>query len=1104
MATDSADGKTWQFEADVDTDHIRPEVEPVLEGHEYEAKTESLFFAYQRPLQEIVSTDNWATLQQDTGIRQAGRTPRIDKPWMQYHKFYRIETAEQLEALIDKALDCGVCALDLETEGLDNRVYYDAQGRTSTVHKIVGYCLSVDKGQNGYYVPVGHTPRDGGRPCNVDDKERAERAITELCIMSQPVFKRDAVDPLVGLSTDWVKPPAVVISFWHAPFDQEFLFPITGLAHWHPDSFEDGNLAYYVWFSGDKALGLKAKSFQKLKTPAGDPYEQIEFKELFANNTKVSQQPAFGDLAPEDPSVVKYACGDAICTLLHSINPDGPLTAFAQDSLKPTPVQGRRNYERTYRLEKMVSQVKREMERARVHTDQAKVAELKNKAEADRKMWHDKICDLAAAKNFLGFNPGSPKMLGDFLFSPLYLDITPKPPMTKGEGSTQYETGAQILETMVKERPSEGGESVLEWVLKYREADKVVGTYLKSMASNTDQFGDLRFSYKQTGAATGRFSAPSGDGAQGYSGVPVHGIPAEADMRQCFIARDGYLIGKWDYAGQELRLCTNLCKEPKWLNEFRTGTGDLHTITAQAFFNKEKIEPSERKMAKIANFALIYGGGPASIVRACKCTREEAKRRKKNFDAAVPVFAKWVKSQHAMVKKELGVYDLFWRWIPIPDANIEPGQVPFGSQQDKPLDEEGAKAWRAACERHATNYPTQGSGATIMKLVMVRLHRAFALKGWLRHGGDDSIRMLLTVHDELVFEIRFDRLWDVMDLITDLMESPGAGWAVPLVTEPLLGLSWGAKIKARPLRTLRRHGAEPLQPKERLYKGTWLIDNPADWFIEKYGPGEDPAEIVAHLHDNETPPAPPPPPPIPPVPPASPTPGTSKDLETATASPVSNPTPEAPGLLEAEIAALVAEDDTIQLSNVKSTRRGGRAPTPPPNVDRLTTAVAPTAPTTAYLPPAEPAQMVKAELKQVLPDGTMQTIPVHYDATRQQVATVYMITIRHRYGHGLSLESARRVRAVYAEYGGGPDLLEICLSDVDRTILISRHEGYYVHFLEFFNALQQEPDLIVSHTSRCKAQLGRLQRGYGARSSGGMQNGCNVVAGHDAVLLQLP
>lgn len=706
------------------------------------------------------------------GIMQERTVPDITKPWMKHHNFRLVETVEEVNSIVDMAIADGHCSLDLETEGLDNRIFYNDAGKPYTKHKVVGFCLAIGPAKTGYYIPIRHTPLDGGTDLNVKPVEAVEAAIKRLCVAAQPTPKEGAKDPLAF--REFERAPQVVIDFWFAGFDQEFLFPITGIDFWHPESFEDGNLAAFVKYSGDKSLGLKAKSGEMLKDPEGHPYEMIELKELFPlRGSKIE----FHLLSPDEPGVIKYGCSDGICTRL----------ICAHKSLVPFVKE---KYGFTYRLEKQVVQVKRAMERHRVKINRVRIMELRTQHETARDAIRVKIEEFARSKGFSGFEPGSPKQLSDMLFGKEPgLDITlpgrgpddtdfpnGKPPMN--EKSKQYKTGADVLEEMAKVM-GDNAPPILKWIVAFREEDKMLGTYLDSLANNPDAGTDeLRFQFKQTGAATGRFSAPAGDNEHGYSGVPIHGIPGTSDIRTCFVAREGYTMVKCDYAGEELRIVTNLSNERVWIKEFLEGSGDLHSITARAFFGKQEVSKDERKMGKVANFALVYGGGPAAVMRATGCDRMEGQRRKAAFDKAVPDFAKWVKVQHARVKKDLGVYTAFGRWIAIPDANSPENAI------------------RAACERHATNYPIQGSGADIMKIAMVLVHKELYRRGWLQ---DDSVRLLLTVHDELVFEIKHARVVEAVPIIVAQMEMPtlmpnrqhSPVWQVPLVTEPLVGPTWG-------------------------------------------------------------------------------------------------------------------------------------------------------------------------------------------------------------------------------------------------------------------------------------------------------------------------
>lgn len=575
------------------------------------------------------------------GARRESNTSDIAKAWMHYHEFVVVQTLEEIEAIYKIALKTGKCALDLETDGLDNRIYWhdpdtlvgafeepweEGSPRPKlipqTVHKIVGYCLSPD-GHTGYYIPVRH--RDDGAKDNLDITA-VGRLIRKFCLAAQPELTIEGAkaDPL---GSPLIKtPPRIRLFFHHAKFDQEFLFPVTGIDYWHPESFEDSLLLYFCLYSDDKQLGLKQKSKANLvvqdakgnpilgfispnprnplqelvrEDPKGNPipYEMIELKELFIRGRKID----FGSLSPEEAR--RYACSDAICTYLHCDSP--LLVTVARD----------RKYSNTYRLEKQVSQVLRFMERNRIKIDMDYVRNLCEEAKAESAQYREQILELAKEFGFPNLDINSTQQLGDFLFSSKYLNIEPKP--EKNEKSGNYKTDADTLEKLVEEH-SGTVNAILLVIVKYRQIEKVVNTYLESMLHNCDANNELRYQFKQTGAPTGRFTAPSGDPAHGYGGIPIHGIPATYDekkpkvataLRKAFMARPGYTMVKVDFAGEELRIVTNLSGEPVWIKEFNEGTGDLHTITAKAFFG-ENITKQQRQQGKCVHpDTLVFSGG---------------------------------------------------------------------------------------------------------------------------------------------------------------------------------------------------------------------------------------------------------------------------------------------------------------------------------------------------------------------------------------------------------------------------------------------------------------------------------------------------------------
>ena len=584
-------------------------------------------------------------IMESMGTTQAPQITDIFKAWMHYHEFVVVETIEQLEGVVNQAFKTGKCSLDLETQGLDNRIYkripanikgiYEEYwtGPTpdrilQTVHKIVGYCLSPD-GYTGYYVPVRHTGE--GAEKNLDIVA-VGKLIQKLCLASQPNIKEEgkSVDPLASALID---KPKVRLFFWHAKFDQEFLLPVTGIDFWHPESFEDAMLVYYCIYTNDKNLGLKDKSQKKLsvyrngnlvlghikkdpknpqheiveESPTGVPipYEMIELKELFLRGRPID----FGSLDPNE--VRYYACSDAICTYLHCDHPT------IQSAIKDKKFAG------IYRIEKQVVQVLRWMERNRIKIDHEYVRQLFGDAREEADGYRKQIIALADQKGFKGFDPQSTQQLSEFLFaSPNGLNIEPKPEKTKDELRNQYKTDADTLEKLVENNPDIN--PILLTIVKYRQVEKVIGTYLTGMLNNCDENSELRYQFKQTGAATGRFTAPSGQAEHGYGAIPIHGIPATYDekkpkvataLRRAFVAREGYTMVKVDFAGEELRIVTNLSGEPVWIKEFNEGSGDLHTITAKAFFG-DTISKQQRQMGKCVHpDTLVFSGGKLAPLR---------------------------------------------------------------------------------------------------------------------------------------------------------------------------------------------------------------------------------------------------------------------------------------------------------------------------------------------------------------------------------------------------------------------------------------------------------------------------------------------------------
>jgi DNA polymerase I-like protein with 3'-5' exonuclease and polymerase domains len=436
------------------------------------------------------------------------------KEWMRAYgleHFKLVQDIDVLRAIVDECLAATHFGIDLETEGFDNRIEYGHDLKPQTIHKIVGYCLAVNG--TGYYIPIRHAfdPRYGEKDPNIQP-HMADPEISRLCWGTQPELgPEDSVFHKLAGPTG--KP---VACFFNAKFDQEFLFPVTGLDIWHDSSFEDMYLAGYVINSEEGAdTGLKEYSERILSfTAKGSdksvPLKMINFKELFPKEVKPKDR-AFKKLYPQltysgkPNAVVTYGCSDALCTLFLCLPqdqlPEGVIRSshFIQDARQP-------KYLFTYRIEQQTTQAVRVMERSRGLVDKTEILKVQEEAEIELAEIEAKIKQVAAKAGMPDFNPASFPQVAELLYAPDRLDLNPKPEKTS---TGQYQTTMSVLEALVEDL-GEQAPPVIRWLVIHRQITKAIGTYLTALARDTDDNNCLRYNFKQTGTATGRFTAPKG------------------------------------------------------------------------------------------------------------------------------------------------------------------------------------------------------------------------------------------------------------------------------------------------------------------------------------------------------------------------------------------------------------------------------------------------------------------------------------------------------------------------------------------------------------------------------------------------------------------
>src|SRR5881628_3232064 len=347
------------------------------------------------------------------------------------------------------------------------------------------------------------------------------------------------------------------------------------------------------------------------------------------------------------------------------------------------------------------------------------------------------------------FNINSTPQLRHVLFEKHQLPILKK---TKTGPSTDFEVLEQLAVM---------GHEVPKLLIEYRELSKLKSTYVDALPAYINpRTGRIHTSFNQAGAATGRLSSSDPN----LQNIPVRTSRGE-DIRRAFVATPGWLLLTADYSQIELRLLAHLSGDPAFLHAFAQG-GDIHRQTAAIIFgvSQDQVTPDMRARAKTINFATIYGQGPFALSRQLGITQEEATEFIVQYFKRFQGVRAWLDRTVAEARDKGFVETLFGRRRYVPELKDKNFNI------------------RAFGERTATNSPLQGSAADLIKLAMIGIDRAVRERGL-------ATRMLLQVHDELVFEVPEAEREDATGLVKSHMET-AAALRVPLVVSIGVGRNW--------------------------------------------------------------------------------------------------------------------------------------------------------------------------------------------------------------------------------------------------------------------------------------------------------------------------
>ncbi len=402
------------------------------------------------------------------------------------------------------------------------------------------------------------------------------------------------------------------------------------------------------------------------------------------------------------------------------------------------------------RLDRPLVPVVAAMERAGIRVDRNRLSELSSDF-AQRMAGYEHAAREQAGREF---NIGSPKQLGDILFGEMGL------PGGKKTKTGAWQTGADVLETLAGE-----GHALPRTVLAWRSLSKLRSTYTEALQDAIDPAtGRVHTTYSLVGAQTGRLSSNDPN----LQNIPIR-TEEGRKIREAFIAEPGYKLISADYSQVELRLLSQLADIESLKSAFRDGL-DIHAMTASEMFDTpiEGMDPMVRRRAKAINFGIIYGISAFGLANQLAISREDASSYIKAYFRKFPGIRDYMDETKAFAREHGHVTTAFGRRLHLKDINSKNA------------------AARAFAERQAINAPVQGSAADIIKRAMI------AMPGRLRAAGLKT-RMLLQVHDELIFEAPEEEVETSLAIVTETMmaaPTPALDLSVPLVVEAKAADSW--------------------------------------------------------------------------------------------------------------------------------------------------------------------------------------------------------------------------------------------------------------------------------------------------------------------------
>lgn len=607
-------------------------------------------------------------------------------------KYVCVQDVETLNHWVQRGLEAGVVAVDLETDSLD-----------SAAAKMVGVCLAVADNE-ACYIPLGHVGADGGGDMFGADAPK-QIPLNEAVRILKPLLHAKGV----------------------LKVGQNFKYDLGVFQRYglYPAPYDDTMLMSYALGMGLHNHGMDALSEMHFG------HKPIAFKDIAGTG---KSQKTFDQI--ELDVATPYAAEDADVTLR--------LWKFLKPKLAAEHVST--VYET---MDRGLPAVLAQMENHGVKVDRAELSRLSGMFAQKMAGLEDEAYNLAGAK----FNMGSPKQIGEILFDQMGL-----------EGGKKTKTGAWQTGVDVLEKLADAGEALPRTILDWRGYSKLKSTYSDALVQqiNADT-GRVHTSFSLAATTTGRLSS---------SDPNLQNIPIRTEegrkIRDAFVAETGHVLVAADYSQIELRILAHVADLMTMKQAFADGV-DIHALTASEMFNVplEEMTSEIRRNAKAINFGIIYGISAFGLAKNIDISRTEASDYIKKYFEKFPGIKDYMEETKAQAREEGYVKTIFGRKCHIKgiaDRN---------------------QMMRAFAERQAINAPIQGAASDIMRRAMIRMPEAIS--------SVEGARMLLQVHDELVFEVPEGNAAALIGVVKPTMENaamPAVDISVPLVVEAHAAKNW--------------------------------------------------------------------------------------------------------------------------------------------------------------------------------------------------------------------------------------------------------------------------------------------------------------------------